>query len=251
MKKLCMFLLLTLMLGMFAGCISTSHFQAWSGPQEFEGKGGAFETKDGIDIYSSGTPYKRCQVIGIITTTTISRADMMMVFGNSWAVSSMVKEAKARGGNAVILADDKTQTWIAGGTDANGNSTVTENQARDRVAMIVKYLGDVESQTLTPEIEGKLIGHWIFTVPPERPLTGQIDFYFLPENRYKSASNVTSTNGQPVTPVPNEAGRYYFEGNNLVIWSDNDKKPSAPVAFSVTDTQLTFYEKQGALIFHR
>jgi len=38
------------------GCISTSHFQSWSGQQEFEGKGGAFVTKDGIDIYSVGTP---------------------------------------------------------------------------------------------------------------------------------------------------------------------------------------------------
>jgi hypothetical protein len=37
------------------GCISTSHFQSWSGQQEFEGKGGAFVTKDGIDIYSVGT----------------------------------------------------------------------------------------------------------------------------------------------------------------------------------------------------
>jgi hypothetical protein len=239
------------MLGLFPGCISTSHYQAWSGPQEFEGKGGAFETKDGIDIYSSGTPYKKCQILGIASTTTISRADMMMVFGNSWSMSAMVKEAKARGGNAVILADDKTQMWLSGGTDANGNNNVTQNLARDRVAIIVKYLGDVQSQILTPDIEGKLNGHWSFTVPPARPLIGQIDFYFLPENRYKSISTLTSTNGQSLSPDQNEAGRYYFEGNNLVIWSDKDAKPSSPIAFSVTDTQLTFYEKQGPIIFHK
>jgi hypothetical protein len=143
MKSFCLFTLQLITLALLSGCISTSHFQSWSGPTEFEGNGGAFETKDGIDIYSYGTPNRKFRILGVINTKTISRADLMMVFGNSWTVSAMVKEAKTRGGNAVILADDKTQMWLAGGNDANGNTQVTENLSRDRVAIIVKYCDTV------------------------------------------------------------------------------------------------------------
>jgi len=75
---------------MLSGCISTSHFQTWSGPPEFEGQGGSFITKDGIDIYSIGTPNKKCQILGVISTSTMSRADLMMLFGDSWSLSAMV-----------------------------------------------------------------------------------------------------------------------------------------------------------------
>jgi hypothetical protein len=133
-----------------SGCISTSQFQSWNGPQEFEGKGGAFITKDGIDIYSAGTPHKKCQILGVINTTTISRADLMMLFGNSWSMAGMVKEAKQRGGNAVILADDVTQMWLSGGNDANGNTQIVTDASRGRVAVLVKYVGDGLGQTSTP-----------------------------------------------------------------------------------------------------
>jgi hypothetical protein len=142
MKKNCLFMLQLIALLTFSGCVSTSHFESWSGQQEFEGKGGAFVTKDGIDIYSAGTPNKKCKILGVINTQTFSRASLMMVFGDSWTESAMVKEAKARGGDAIILADKKTQMWLSGGSDANGNSQIVTDASSDRVAILVKYVGE-------------------------------------------------------------------------------------------------------------
>ena len=221
------------------GCISTSHFQSWSGQQEFEGQGGAFVSKDGIDIYSVGTPNKKCQILGVINTQTFSRADLMMLFGNSWSESAMVKEAKARGGDAIILADNKTQMWLSGGSDANGNSQIVTDASNNRVAILVKYVGDVQEQSVSPEIEAKLIGHWLFVPSPDMQIHGQWDMYFLPNKHFKSISSMVDSNGTTILKQPpKEEGRYYFTGNSIVMWADNETNHYLPDNFSVTDTQL-------------
>lgn len=134
------------------GCLTTSDFQAWDGPPEIEGQGGAFITKDGIDIYSAGAPKRRCRVLGIISTSTMSSAEMMALFGNSWSASGLAKQAKARGGNAIILTDDKNKLlgWSSSGTatgyqygntaTAYGSSRTHAQVSRERVAVLVKYL---------------------------------------------------------------------------------------------------------------
>ena len=124
------------------GCISTSHFQAWSGQQEFEGHGGAFTTQDGIEIYSVGAPDRKCQILGVLTTSTMSRASLIALFGNSWSTSSLVKEARARGGNAIILVSGNTQAWLTGGTDAAGNGQVATDANFNQTAVLVKYVSD-------------------------------------------------------------------------------------------------------------
>lgn len=236
---------------MFSGCISTSNFQEWSGPQEFDGQGGAFTTKDGIDIYSGGTPNKKCRILGVIRTQTMSRASLIMLFGDSWSESSLVKEAKKRGGDAIIIADNKTQSWLSGGNDGNGNSQLVTDASNEHIAILVKYVGDVRPQSVSPEIEEKLIGHWTFISTPDMAIHGELDFTFLPQNRYKLISSLTTTNGQLVSPTPEEDGRYYFTGNKLVTWSDKDEKPDSPVAFSVADTHLTIQAGQRLCVFQR
>jgi hypothetical protein len=251
MKKLRFYISQLAVIVTLSGCISVSHFQSWSGPQEFVGKGGAFVTKNGIDIYSFGTPNRKCRILGVINTTTISRAELMMIFGNSWSVSAMVKEAKKRGGNAVVFADDATQMWLSGGTDANGNAQVHTYANRDCVAVLVKYEGDVQEQNLTPEIEAKLVGHWLFTPTPEMPLTGHLDFYFLPNNRCKMISTLIDRSGQPLFPASDQEGRYYFDGNRLVTWNDKKDTPSPPKSFWVTDTQLIIQVDIWQFVFER
>jgi hypothetical protein len=65
MKPINTVALLSIVLAMCSGCLSVSHFESWNGPQEFEGEGGAFTLRDGIEVYSAGTPKKRCRVIGV------------------------------------------------------------------------------------------------------------------------------------------------------------------------------------------
>lgn len=144
--------LATLLSVLLTGCITTSNFQAWDGPAEFEGKGGAFITKDGIDIYSAGAPKRKCRILGVIGTSTMSSAEMMVLFGDTWSASKLVKAAKARGGDAVILTDDRVRVlgWTSSGTatayqygntaTAYGGSQTSANVSRDRIAVLVKYV---------------------------------------------------------------------------------------------------------------
>jgi hypothetical protein len=251
MKKIYLVTLQLICIAMFSGCISTSNFQAWSGPQEFDGQGGVFITKDGIDIFSAGTPKKKCRILGVIHTQTMSRASLIMLFGDSWSNSALVKEAKNRGGDAIIIVGENTQSWMTGGSDANGNSQLVTDASSEHSAILVKYVGEVQEQSVSPEIEAKLIGHWTFISTPDMPLHGELDFTFLPQNRYKLISSLTKINGQPVIPMPEEDGRYYFTGSKLVTWSDKDEKPDSPVAFSVADTQLTIQIGQRVFVFQR
>lgn len=100
-------------------------------------------------------------------------------------------------------------------------------------------------------INAKLLGHWTFVPSSEGPLRGQLDIYFLPQNRYKSNSSMINTNGQPFSPTPEQEGRYYFAGNKLVTWGDKDEKPDPPGDISVTDTQLTIHNKTGDVVFQK
>jgi hypothetical protein len=265
MNKNCLFISQLIMVFMLSGCLSISHFQAWSPTTEFEGQGGACITKDGIDIYSAGTPKKKCQILGIINTTTITKAELMAVFGNSWSTSALIKEAKARGGNAIILTDRRTQIlgWSSSGTatayqngntaTAYGSSHTSATVSGEQVAVLVKYVGEVQEQNLTPEIEAKLLGHWLFVPTSEMPLSGHLDYYFLPNNRCKMISSLIDTNGQPFFPTQDQEkeGRYYFTGNKLVTWGDKEEKPKPPKDFSVTDTQLTIRNEQLQLLFQK
>jgi hypothetical protein len=145
-------LLATVLSLALGGCLTTSNFQAWDGPAEFEGQGGAFTTKDGIDIYSAGAPKRKCRILGIIGSSTMSSAEMMMLLGNSWSTSTLVKEAKARGGDAVILVADRntllgwsssgyaTAYQYGDGAMAYGSSQTSANISREHMAVLVKYV---------------------------------------------------------------------------------------------------------------
>lgn len=122
------------------GCLSVSNFQQWSGPDEYQGKGGSFKTVDGIDVYSFGEPFKRYKVIGTISNTTISDAGLMAVFGNSWATGSMVKKAKQQGADAIILLRKNSDQWTTGSTDATGNYRTETTANTETIVAIVKYI---------------------------------------------------------------------------------------------------------------
>lgn len=92
---------------------------------------------------------------------------------------------------------------------------------------------------VTPEIEAKLAGHWLFIPSPEKEIRGQWDIYFLPNNRYKSISSMVIPDGTPVLKQPSEEkGRYYFTGKSIVLWADNETNHYSPYNFSATDKQL-------------
>jgi len=140
---------ISLLFGPF-GCLSTSNFQTWNGQQEFFGQGGAFTTVDGVDIYSIGDPDKKYKVLGVINTSTMSAAELMLLFGNSWSTSTLIKEAKAKGANAIILVDEKSKQWTNLGTDGAGHYQTTTAAINYRMALLVKYVSDDQGGRANP-----------------------------------------------------------------------------------------------------
>jgi len=96
-----------------------------------------------------------------------------------------------------------------------------------------------------------MLGHWLYVVTnTDSGITGHIEYYFMPHNRYilsvteNSLVNLGSgTNGTDV-------GRYYASGNKLVTWCDTDDKPET-YTYSITDHQLTIMMLGMNLAFHR
>jgi hypothetical protein len=107
-------------------------------------------------------------------------------------------------------------------------------------------------QQLDSTINAKLLGHWRW-IPPSKwqDIRGELNFYFLPQNRYEFHAGLMDTNGRSLTTYTLQAGRYYFTENKLVTWGDKDDKPSSPTTFFVTDTQLSIQLENLPFIFQK
>lgn len=238
---------LSVALVVLTGCISISNFSAWNGPAEFEGQGGAFTTKDGIDIYTAGTPNKRCRILGVINTSTMSTAEMMVLFGNGWSVSTLVKEAKRQGGDAVILADDRARIlgWTSSGAatayqtgstaTAYGSSQTSANVSRDRVAVLVKYLGNVqEPSEADMTATKKLIGHWLSERFAGKQVEAQhVEFTFCPDKKL-IGKTVWTTRGTTKTNLIE--GTYYVRNDKLFMAIPGEG--AEPALFYFVDDEL-------------
>lgn len=94
------------------------------------------------------------------------------------------------------------------------------------------------------DIHAQMLGHWTL-IPFPGIKARAFDVYFLTTNRYKMS--LIKANGDSVL----EVGRYYFTGNTLVTWGDEDEKPTNYEDFSVTETKLQFRTKQSQLVFQK
>jgi hypothetical protein len=105
------------------GCTSTQ-FSEYRGPDVFEGKGGALKTVDGIDIWTLGEPNRKFKVLGFINQDMI-RDDgnaLALKMNNSISESRLVREAKKRGADAIVLLWTSSKVVGAtGGSSFGGN----------------------------------------------------------------------------------------------------------------------------------
>jgi len=95
MKKILGLLLVAT--GLLAGC-ATVDFQPYEGKTSvYEGTGGSKLVVDGIEFWSNGSPPRKFQVIGSVTSEIGSG------YGDeSLILSSVAAEVKAKGGNSAI-----------------------------------------------------------------------------------------------------------------------------------------------------
>ena len=87
---------------LLAACAQTSfqEYEGRNGPKMVEGEGGTKETIEGYELWGSGTPPRRYQVLGM---TVIE--DFDNVFGNQRIRSALVSQIKAVGADAAIAID--------------------------------------------------------------------------------------------------------------------------------------------------
>ena len=76
----------------------------WTGPTEFVGKGGAVQTKEGIDFYMSGWPAGTFKVLSVIQGSYYRGGNLLMsALSEQAAMNGAIKEAKAEGADAIIV----------------------------------------------------------------------------------------------------------------------------------------------------
>lgn len=131
-------LIVVIGLNLTAGAQAKTRFAAYEGPNAVTtGQGGTKVTKHGIDYWTTGTPPRRYQILGVFT-------DRRYEEWGTFAVGSpkIAKMTLSLGGNAVIMIDQReksggsyvmgTGAGIFGGEDVK---TITNMQ-------VVKYLND-------------------------------------------------------------------------------------------------------------
>jgi hypothetical protein len=110
-----------------------------------DGQGGERKTVDGVDIWLHGDPPRRYQIIGSLTDVRKKNPILAQrMFGHEPRMADLegdiAKAAKASGGDAAILEDEKDAvTRYMGGGDEGSIRPLMDHQSRYAV---VKYLPD-------------------------------------------------------------------------------------------------------------
>jgi hypothetical protein len=119
-------------LALGASAAVADDFVAYEGKDTIqEGNGGEKKTVDGIDFWSNGAPPRKFKLLGYISDTRL-RSGLIGKIRMSGLESSVAKEAKKAGGDAVILVDANAETTGYVGqsnTSAQASATATGNTA--------------------------------------------------------------------------------------------------------------------------
>ena len=128
--------------------VSCAHVQqqyaAYEGDTNvFKGRGGTKITSDGVDFWTTGSPPRNYQVLGILTD---QRRDQR--FAASSFSYDVASEAKRVGGDAVLILDEAKEfvgTYSTGSATASGRSAFGSSMGvaiQDKVTrlLVIKYV---------------------------------------------------------------------------------------------------------------
>ena len=151
---------------LLVGCAAYNQtsFSQYQGTSEFTGRGGTLKNIDGIDVWTTGEPNRRFQILGVIDQSHYNNNSVMSFVAGMSKDSELVATAKKQGGDAIIFigADSiitgyKTSGWASGqsagtvtsypggasflGQSSSYGSTRTDANTRSstRVA-VIKYI---------------------------------------------------------------------------------------------------------------
>ena len=101
-------------------------FSQYQGPSEFTGRGGTVKNVDGIDIWTSGEPNRRFQIVGVIDQSHYNNNSVMSFVAGMSKDSELIATAKKQGGDAIIfIGSDSVVTGYKTSGWASGQSTGT------------------------------------------------------------------------------------------------------------------------------
>ena len=117
---------LFLVLALGSGAAIADDFVAYEGKNTVqEGNGGEKKTVDGIDFWSNGAPPRKFKLLGFINDTRL-KSGLIGKWRMSGLESSIAKEAKRAGGDAVILVDANAETTgYIGHSDTSAQASAT------------------------------------------------------------------------------------------------------------------------------
>jgi hypothetical protein len=115
---------------------AASDFVSYEGKDAVqEGTGGEKKVVDDIDFWSNGAPPRKFKIIGYVTDARL-KSGLIGMMRMSGLNSSIAKEAKKAGGDAVILTNSEVETKFvshetvtngAGTANTSGNINATTN----------------------------------------------------------------------------------------------------------------------------
>lgn len=189
------------------GCMSTTSFQKWSGPNEFCGNGGSYVTEDGIDIYTTGDPNKKFLILGIVNHSILAGGEAIALFGDSWVYSALAKEAKKQGGDAVIMFSSKSNV-ISPARSNCGSVASSKSQA-----VIIKY---IRQRNTSPKTDAKKHSNYTRQSGNVESITPDDGYAPLDPNAYGPGIH-SNRYGEAIELVPDGA---YAPGEMLRIKPD-------------------------------
>lgn len=138
-----------LLMPMGCSLYTKTNFSQYRGPSDFRGDGGTVRNIDGIDVWKTGTPDRKCRILGVIQQTHVNNHSFMSLVAGGSKDSAIIKEAKSAGGDAIVVLSNisaitgyTTHSSIqASGSDtAYGTSHTSADTTTAKVVVVLKYL---------------------------------------------------------------------------------------------------------------
>ena len=144
--------------------VSASDFVSYEGKDAIqEGTGGEKKIVDGVDFWSNGAPPRKFKIIGYVTDSRL-KSGLIGMIRMSGLDSSIAKEAKKAGGDAVILtnleavtkgfiSNTQTNTTTTANTSGNINANTYGNTTTGTFGATTTGSGQSNSNTFAAPVQ--------------------------------------------------------------------------------------------------
>lgn len=143
----------------FSGCAAVTGtettYKSWRGDDIYQGKGGAVEVVNGVEIWEHGEPNKPYKVIGLITQSKSDDSVNKLLFG-SYSQKQITDIVLREGGDGVVIMANKR--FVSGyethmPVNEYGSVRTSPDYSTASVLAVFQYVGpsEIPSQNHQPK----------------------------------------------------------------------------------------------------